>query len=72
MLPPESQFPHLQNGDEEAVASLQRYMHIKALAQDLANGRKAYNLWWLFLLVETYQLVQEKRIQLRCSMKVLT
>lgn len=59
-LGPESQFPYLQTGDKGAVVSLKRCMHLKYFAQYLANGRKDYNQRWLFLLVETFKLVQKK------------
>lgn len=59
-LEPESPFPHLQNGDNGAIVSLKRCMHIKSLAQHMANGRKDYSQWWMFLLVETFKLMPEK------------
>lgn len=61
MLRPESQFPHLQTGDKGAVVSLKRCMHLKSFAKYWANGKKDYNQRWLFLLVETFKLVQEKK-----------
>lgn len=59
-LEPESQIPHLQNGDNGAILSLKRCMHVKSLAQYMANGRKDYGQWWLFLSVETLKLMQGK------------
>lgn len=44
-LEPESQIPHLQNGDNGAILSLKRCMHVKPLAQYMANSRKDYGQW---------------------------